>query len=158
MEHRLDELDRHLLSLLQANARESSANLARQLKLARTTVVARIARLEREGIVAGYGVRLGQKMQGSALRAFCALAVNARSAAGVIRSLERFPEIEEVWAVSGEFDYMVLLRCTTAEALDDLLDRLGQVDGVKQTQTSVVLSRKIDRRSALADDQTPTQV
>ncbi len=150
MEHRPDDLDRHLLSLLQANARESTANLARKLGVARTTVVARITRLERSGVVAGYGVRLGQPTEAAALRAFCALAVNAKSAAQVIRSLERLPEIEEVWAVSGQFDYMVLLRCETAEALDDLLDRLGQIDGVKQTQTSIALSRKIDRRSEVS--------
>ncbi len=54
----LDDIDRRLLSLLQVNAREPVAELARKLKLARTTVVTRIARLERKGVVAGYGVRL----------------------------------------------------------------------------------------------------
>lgn len=152
METQLDEIDRHLLALLQANAREPAAGLARKLKIARTTVVARIARLERMGIVAGYGVRLGQRLDSAGLRAFCGLAVSAKNASAVMRSLERMPEVEEVWAVSGQFDYMVLLRCDTAEALDRLLDGLGQIDGVKQTQTSVVLSRKIDRRSELAND------
>ena len=66
----LDALDQQLLSLLQANAREGTAELARRLGLARTTVVARIARLEREGVVAGYGVRLGQRLAGSAVRAW----------------------------------------------------------------------------------------
>ena len=59
----LDALDQQLLSLLQANAREGTAELARRLGLARTTVVARIARLEREGVVAGYGVRLASGWQ-----------------------------------------------------------------------------------------------
>ena len=54
----LDATDRHLLSLLQANAREPAALLARKLGVARTTVVARIARLERDGVIAGYGVRV----------------------------------------------------------------------------------------------------
>ena len=58
MNERLDAIDRQLLSLLQANAREPAAILARKLGLARTTVVARIARLEREHVVAGYDVRL----------------------------------------------------------------------------------------------------
>ena len=149
MDSRLDDLDHHLLALLQANAREPAANLARKLKVARTTVVARIARLEREGIVAGYGVRLGQRLEQAAVRAFCGLSVNAKGASAVMRALERLPEVEEVWAVSGEFDYMVLLRCGTPEQLDALLDQLGQIEGVKQTQTSVVLSRKIDRRGAV---------
>ncbi len=56
-------------------------------------------------------------------------------------------EVEEVSAVSGPFDYLVFLRCTSHEQLDALLDKVGQLDGVHQTQTSIVLSRKIDRRS-----------
>ncbi|MDM0113319.1 Lrp/AsnC family transcriptional regulator [Variovorax sp. J22R133] len=146
MELQLDDLDRHLLTLLQANARESAANLARKLKIARTTVVARIARLEREGIVAGYGVRLGQPMEQAAVRAFCSVSVDARRASAVIAALERLPEVEAAWAVSGAFDYVIHLRCETPEQLDKLLDRLGQIEGVHQTQTSIVLSRKIDRR------------
>lgn len=150
MEHlpqaRLDDLDRQLLALLQADARAPTAQLARRLRLARTTVVARIARLEREGVVAGYGVRLGRRMEEAAVRAFCGLSVQARGAAAVIRALERMPEVEGAWAVSGEFDYMVQLRCASTQALDSLLDQLGQIDGVRQTQTSMVLSQKIDRR------------
>jgi DNA-binding Lrp family transcriptional regulator len=145
----LDEVDRNLLSLLQANARESTANLARKLGLARTTVVARIARLEREGVIAGYGVRLGRRLEGPAVvRAYCALSVMPKTTAQVLRALERMPEIEEVSTVSGQFDCMVLLRCETNEQLDTLLDRIGAVEGVKHTQTSIVLSRKIDRRGA----------
>jgi len=150
MDIRLDALDRDLLSLLQANARESTADLARKLKLARTTVVARIARLERGGIVSGYGVRLGHQLEHATIRAFCGLSVNAKGAPAVIRALERMPEVEEVWAVSGQVDYMVLLRCDTPERLDQLIDQLGQIDGINQTQTSIVLSRRIDRRSTVS--------
>ncbi len=149
MDVRLDDIDRHLLSLLQANAREPAATLARKLKIARTTVVARLARLERDGIVSGYGVRLGRRLEQAAVRAFCGLSVNAKSTAAVIKALERLPEVEEVSAVSGQFDYMVFLRCETHEQLDALLDQLGQIEGINQTHTSVVLSLKIDRRTAV---------
>ena len=57
------------------------------------------------------------------------------------------PEVEEVSAVSGQFDYLAFVRCATHERLDSLLDQIGQMDGVHKTQTSIVLSRKIDRRS-----------
>jgi DNA-binding Lrp family transcriptional regulator len=83
------------------------------------------------------------------VRAFCGISVNARSASAVIRALERLPEVEEVWAVSGQYDYMVLFRCDTPEQLDALLDQIGLVDGISQTHTSLVLSRKIDRRSSV---------
>lgn len=146
----LDDTDRHLLSLLQANAREPAAMLARKLKLARTTVVARIARLEREGVIAGYGVRLGQRLEQAAVQAYCGLSTAPKMGAVIVRALERLPEVEEVCAVSGQFDYMVLLRCETNEQLDALLDRIGQIEGIQHTHTSVVLSRKVDRRSAVA--------
>ncbi|VTU31035.1 Lrp/AsnC family transcriptional regulator [Variovorax sp. PBL-E5] len=146
----MDDTDRHLLSLLRANARESAALLARKLELARTTVVARIARLERDGVIAGYGVRLGQQLEQAAVRAYCGLSVAPRMGAGVVRALERLPEVEEVSAVSGQYDYMVLLHCETNEQLDALLDRIGLIEGIRKTHTSVVLSRKVDRRSAVA--------
>ncbi len=147
----MDDTDRHLLSLLQANARAPAAELARKLKVARTTVVARIARLEREGVIAGYGVRLGQRLEQAAVRAYCGLSVAPKMAAGVIRALERLPELEELSAVSGEYDYMLALRCETNEQLDALLDRIGLIEGIQHTHTSVVLSRKVDRRSALGE-------
>ncbi|MCW5223486.1 Lrp/AsnC family transcriptional regulator [Verminephrobacter aporrectodeae subsp. tuberculatae] len=144
----LDATDRRLLSLLQANARAGTATLARQLGLARTTVVARMARLERSGVVAGYGVRLGARLDASTVRAWCSISVRPRTAPTVLGALQAMAEVEEVFAVSGAFDYLVFLRCASHEQLDTLLDRVGQLDGVHQTQTSIVLSRKIDRRSA----------
>lgn len=156
MDAGLDPLDRHLLSLLQANAREPAAMLARKLKIPRTTVVARIARLERDGVVAGYGVRLGRLLEEAPVRAFCGLSVAARSATAVIQTLERMPEVEELSAVSGQFDYMLFIRCITHERLDALLDQIGQIEGIHQTHTSVVLSRKIDRRTAVAPVTAPS--
>jgi DNA-binding Lrp family transcriptional regulator len=146
----LDDTDRHLLSLLQANARESVATLARRLGVARTTIVARIARLEKNGVVAGYGVRLGKAVQAASVRAYCAIGVRPKTGIAVVNALARLPEVEEVSAVSGAFDYLILLRCDDTEQLDALLDEIGLIDGVNVTQTSVVLSRKIDRRAAVA--------
>lgn len=145
----LDDTDRRLLALLQANAREPVAILARRLQLARTTVVARLARLEKQGVIAGYGVRLGPVLEQAAVRAYCGLSILPKTAAAVLDALKRLPEVEEASAVAGSFDYLVFLRCETHEQLDALLDRIGQIEGVRQTQTSIVLSRKIDRRSAV---------
>lgn len=129
----LDTTDRHLLSLLQANARESAANLARHLGIARTTVVARIARLERSGVIAGYGVRLGQRMEDNAILAYCGLSVQPKAAPAILRALQRLPEIEEVNSVSGPVDYLVAIRCDTHDRLDRLLDEIGMLDGVNHT-------------------------
>jgi DNA-binding Lrp family transcriptional regulator len=151
MDIKLDDTDRHLLSLLQSNARESAASLARKLQVARTTVLARISRLERMGIVAGYGLRLGRTAPDTDVHVYCGLKILPKAAIGVMRALERLHEVQEVSAVSGQIDYMVVLRCDSTERLDALLDYIGQIEGVLETRSSVVLSRKLDRRSRLAE-------
>lgn len=140
-----DQLDRDLLALLQANARTSTADLARQLGTARTTVLARLARLEREGVIAGYTLRLGQDVLDQGLQAFVGITVQPKSGRDVVRQLERMPEVRQLCAVSGEFDYVVLLRAETALRMNTLLDEMGNFDGVVKTTTSVALEWKIDR-------------
>lgn len=140
-----DELDQQLLALLAIDARESTADLARKLGVARTTVVARLARLEREGVVAGYTVRLRHDLAQQGLAAFVGITVQPRAGAEVVKLLERVPEVKQLDSVSGQFDYVALVRADSAERLDALLDRIRALDGVQQTTTSVVLSRRIDR-------------
>lgn len=145
----LDELDRNLLALLRMNARESTANLARRLGVARTTVLARLARLERTGVVAGYTVRLGQDLAATGLQACVGITLEPRAGRDVLRRLSKMPEIQLLCTVSGEFDYVAWLHVDSPGQLDGLLDEIGEIDGVTKTTTSVVLARKIDRGAVL---------
>jgi len=140
-----DQLDRDLLALLQANARASTADLARQLGTARTTVLARLGRMEREGVIAGYTVRLGQDLRDLGLQAFVGITVSPKAGRDVVRQLSRMPEVRQLCAVSGEFDYVVLLRADSALRMNTLLDEMGNFEGVVKTTTSVALEWKIDR-------------
>ena len=141
----LDPLDRRLLALLQANARDSTADLARKLGVARTTVLARLVRLEREGVIIGYTVRLGQEETDRGVDAFVGITTEPKSARDVTRRLATLPELRQLCSVSGEFDYIALLRVESTARLDGLLDEIGAIDGVVKTTTSVVLARRIDR-------------
>jgi DNA-binding Lrp family transcriptional regulator len=140
-----DDLDRKLLTLLQANARDSTANLARKLGVARTTVLARIARLEREGVVVGYSARLAHDEGGQGVQAFVGITVEPKAAREVTRHLARMPELKQLCSVSGEFDYLATLRAETTRRLDALLDEIGEMKGVIKTTTSVVLAMRVDR-------------
>jgi DNA-binding Lrp family transcriptional regulator len=140
-----DALDHEMLALLAVNARASTAELARKLKVARTTVVARLARLEREGIVSGYTLRLRHDLAQQGLSAFVGITVQPRAGADVVLLLQRLPEVKQLDSVSGQFDYMALVRADSAERLDALLDQIRALDGVQQTTTLIVLSRRIDR-------------
>ena len=111
--HPKDQIDRDLIALLQANARESTANLARKLGIARTTVVARLARLERDGVIVGYTVRLGQDDERPKVRAHVGITLQPKSSRDVLRRLQKIPELLQLSSVSGEFDYIAILRADT---------------------------------------------
>lgn len=141
-----DTLDRELVALLQADARMSVANLARRLGVARTTVLARLARLEREGVIVGYTVRLGAQATDTGLQAWVGITLDAKRQREVLRRLSRMPELVQLASVSGAYDYMAVLRAATPARLDALLDEIGELEGVIRTTSSVVLALKVDRR------------
>ena len=143
-----DDLDRQLIALLQANARDSTANLARKLGVARTTVLARLARLEREAVIVGYTARLGQHEADRCVQAYVGITVSPKTARDVTRRLAGLPELRQLCSVSGEFDYIALLRADSTARLDALLDQIGEIDGVVKTTTSVVLALRVDRTDA----------
>lgn len=141
----LDELDRRLLALLQADARAPAADLARRLDVARTTVLARLQRLERQGVIVGYTVRLGREEGERGVEAFVGITTEPKTAREVTQRLATLPELRQLFSVSGEFDYIALLHAETTARLDGLLDEIGAMAGVLRTTTSVVLARRIDR-------------
>ena len=143
----LDTLDRRLLALLQANARSSAADLARQLDVARTTVLARVTRLEREGVIVGYTVRLAQLAGEAGVEAYVGITLAPKAAPIITQRLAALPELRQLCSVSGEWDYLALLRADSTARLDSLLDEIGAIEGVLKTTTAVVLARRIDRTS-----------
>lgn len=140
-----DQTDRQLITLLQANARASTAELARKLGIARTTVVARLARLEAAGVIVGYTAKLGSEAQDRGVQAFVGVTVQPRAGREVVKKLTSFPELRQLASVSGEFDYMAVLRAESTMRLDALLDEIGEIEGVIKTTSSVVLALRVDR-------------
>jgi len=142
----LDALDQKLLLLLQANARTPATTLAKRLGVPRTTVVSRIGRLEKNGVIQGYGVRLGGSARGGAVESLCALQVEPKKGPAVVRRLAEIPEIQQLLAVSGTWDYMATIAVAQIAQLDQVLDTIGAIDGVRQTTSAVLLATKFDRR------------
>ena len=143
----IDELDKALLALLQENARMPVAMLARRLGLARTTVQARLDRLETTGIIQGYTLRLDTRLE-APLHATALLSIEPRSAPTVLSRLASLPGVRTVHTTSGRWDLIVRLEAETTEALDETLDRIGEAKGVKSSESLIHLSTKLDRRGA----------
>jgi DNA-binding Lrp family transcriptional regulator len=145
----LDETDLKIITHLQDDARMSTARLAKEIGVARTTVISRLARLERDGVIAGYSLRLSREVIDGLVQAFVGITVEARSGPDVMRKLAKIVEIQTLCSVSGEFDYMLLLQAPSPARLDRLLDEIGSIEGVARTRTSVILSKKIERGTQL---------
>lgn len=145
MKPALDDIDQGILALLMDDARMAVATIAKRLGIARTTAIARIAGLEKRGVISGYGVRLNQELYQPAVRAYVGIAVDPGKAANLVKLLQKVPEAETLCAVSGPVDYMLTLRCQSTAELDRLLDQVGAIDGVRQTSTSIILTKRIDR-------------
>ncbi|CAH2407197.1 Lrp/AsnC family transcriptional regulator [Mesorhizobium ventifaucium] len=141
----LSNAEQALLSLLRANARASTAELARRLGVSRTTVQSRIERLEQRGIITGYGVRLSPDYEQGLVRAHVLLTVTPKFADKVVRSLQALPPVRTLHSVSGNFDMIVIVDAPSIKDLDTLLDEIGAMDGVERTSSSIILSTRIDR-------------
>lgn len=140
----IDETDRQLIALLQDNARLPVATLARRLGLARTTVQARLERLERDGTIQGYTVRLGQS-QRAPLRATVLVSIEPRSGPAVLARLRSMAQVQRAHTTSGRWDLVVIVEARTTEDLDETLDRIGEAKGVRGSESLIHLSTKIDK-------------
>ena len=137
--------DAKLIALLRANAREPTASLARKLGLARSTVQERIARLEREGTIRGYTVRLSDAADSAKLRAVVMIETDPKRADRALLELKKMPEVRSLAAVAGTFDLIAAVETETPARIDALLDRIGRASGVARTVSSIVLSEKFSR-------------
>jgi len=136
----MDDTDRQLIALLRANARATAASLAKTLKVARGTVQNRIAKLERDGTIAGYTVRLKPQAEQHRIAAFTSIAVEGNRAESVLRTLRGDPAVESLHTTNGRWDIVAELRAESLEAFDRVLGRIRQVDGIASTETSLLLS------------------
>ncbi|MBU6298353.1 MAG: Lrp/AsnC family transcriptional regulator [Alphaproteobacteria bacterium] len=136
--------DAKLIALLRGNAREPTASLARKLGLARSTVQERIARLEREGTIKGYTVKLSEEAVGH-LRAVVMISTDPKQADRVGAELKKMTEVRSLAAVSGASDLIATVEAESPARLDAALDRIGKIHGVARTVSSIVLSEKFSR-------------
>ena len=141
----MDDLDTSLIALLSADARVSVATLARKLKVARSTIQARLERLETSGIIAGYTLKLGEEARQGRLRASVLLTIEPRGQAAILSRLKAIPEVERVFTTSGRFDLLLQVAAPNTSVLDTVLDQIGAMTGVKSSESLIHLSTRLDR-------------
>lgn len=136
----MDDTDRQLIALLRDNARESVVTLARTLRVARATVQNRMARLEREGLIVGYTVRLRPEAEAQRIRAIMGIEVDGPQGDAVRQTLRGHANVVALHTTNGRWDLVAELRADTLEAFDRVLSAIRQIEGIANTETSILLS------------------
>jgi len=134
-----DELDRRLLSLLRANARESVVVLAKRLKVSRGTVQNRIARLLAERRILGFTIRTASEEE-DRVRAVMCIAIEGENSAKVIKALKGFAEVERIFTTNGRWDLVVELNTASLSEFSRALDHVRLIEGIAATETSLLLA------------------
>jgi len=136
----MDDIDRQLIALLRVNARAPVAFLSRKLGVARGTVQSRMRRLEANGTIVSYTVRLKPQTQENGIRGLMTIAVEGNRADTVIKALRGDPAIASLYTTNGHWDLVAEVRAESLNALDSVLARIRLVEGIANSETSLLLS------------------
>ena len=141
----MDKTNQLLLQLLTQNARESTASLARKLNLSRTAVQERISKLESQGVIAGYTVKLSEDYQKRIIKAWVTMKIKQKLTAQVVNAINKIPEVTSLRTISGIYDLIATISAENTEVIDQVLDDIGKIEGIEKTISSIELSVKFER-------------
>lgn len=136
----MDDLDRQLIALLRENSRSSISSLAKKLGVSRGTIQNRLARLERDGTIVGYTVRLRPQAETHGIRAMMTISVEGNRTQSVLRALRGKPAIAALHTTNGRWDFIAELRVDDLQEFDRIISHVSLLEGVSRTETSLLLT------------------
>lgn len=147
MARELDALDVAILAALRDSPRAGYLELSRSLQVSRATVQARLERLERDGIVSGYGPDIELAAAGFPVLAFATLEIAQGRLDEVTAAMRAIPSVVEAYATTGPGDVHCRLAASSHEDLQRVLIEVSQIPGVARSTSVVALSRLVEYRS-----------
>lgn len=143
MKRLLDSQDERILAELTANAKISHAELGSKVFLSRNAVRQRIERLERDGAIQGYTIRVGEgRKPAPPISAIIFVYRHDRMRGDdVVKGVKAIPEVTICEVMSGEFDLMVRIEAAHPERVHQVWNLIAAMPGVENTVTAFVLSK-----------------
>ncbi len=138
----MDNTDLQILKILQKKARIPNVEVARKIGMAPSAVLERIKKLEAQGVIEGYEVRLNPNMFNGSMVAFIQIKViSPDRLINIGERLSRIEQIQEVHFLAGEDCLLVKLRAADNSELETILrTQIANIDIVKETKTFIALS------------------
>ena len=135
----LDEKDKGLLSLLRSDARSSVADLAKRLGVSRATILNRMRRLETDGVVLGYTVRLSSELDRAPVSALMSIRVESDQEPAIVKGLRGNPAVSRVHHTTGRWDLIAEIDTDSLSSINHIVGDIRQLDGVIATETNLLL-------------------
>jgi DNA-binding Lrp family transcriptional regulator len=143
----IDSLDARLILTMRSNPRVGLLEIARQLKVARGTVQARLAKLEQAGVITGYGPEVDPQALGYAITAFVLIELAQGRLAEAVVAMEKMPEVLEADAISGPQDVICRVVARDTEHLQELVNELLRTPAIRRCTSYITLSRQVPPRT-----------
>ena len=141
----IDSIDQALLAQLRDNARATTSELARQLRLSRSTVQSRLNKLLERRVITGFTVQLGESYADSLIRAHVLIELEQKLTGHAHARLKKIPKVVALHAISGAYDMIAIVEAHSTDELSRLLDEIADLDGIARTNSSVILETKFER-------------
>ncbi|MFT5693834.1 MAG: DNA-binding Lrp family transcriptional regulator [Oceanicoccus sp.] len=143
MPSNLDEKDLNLITLLRSNARMPVVNLAKHLGVSRATVQNRINKLEHNGVILGYTIKLSPDSESHPVRLLMNISVEAKNEPAVIKRLRGYPEVIAIHHTTGHWDVIADIRAQTLPTLNSIIGEIRLIEGILQTETNLLLDSQL---------------
>jgi DNA-binding Lrp family transcriptional regulator len=137
---KMNDTDSQILGLLRDNARMSITDLANKIRVSRATVQKRIEYMEMNGIIMGYTIRIKPSANQNTIRAWMNIMVEGTQTRAVVKALRLDSAVQTLHTTNGKWDLLVELESDSLESFDKILERIRNISGIYNTETSILLS------------------
>jgi DNA-binding Lrp family transcriptional regulator len=144
---KLTDKDKQLLVLLQENARESNASLARKIGVSRATVQERLHRLESSGVIQGYSAKINPQNINHNINAIVMMVAENKSYQETFTQMEKMPCIQAIHTLSGEWDWSIFISAATLDDFHQCISEINALAGVKSTVSHIIMKTRLDRKN-----------
>ena len=146
----MDETDSRLIAALRHDARAALSDLSTTLNMSRTTVRARIAKLQERGEILGFTVVTRADVAQDPVRGMMMIGIEGRGTDRITRQLGNMAAVRAVHSTNGRWDVIVEIGTKTLEEFDEVLARIRKLDGVVASETSLLLKTRKTGQGAQA--------
>jgi DNA-binding Lrp family transcriptional regulator len=136
----MDDLDRAILTQLRKDARTSISSIASDLNVARATVQHRITRLENDGTIIGYTVKVNPGSSPNVVRAIMSIATEGNTAKSVVTRLSGSANVMAVHSTNGKWDLIADIQADSLEEFDNAINEIREMKEISSSETNLLLS------------------